>query len=543
MSDASIHRVRLPEHEANPFIMALPPPKSLQERYDSLAQRPDFSPADRDYKHHLRRYCVLRLRHYMEPLMPQLDLAERLEMVITAGYEGRNPNTLAYRRGLLVSAEKLATSQAANAQPRAFQVDQSLSMIGFSVLGCPGMGKTATVERVIASYPPLVEHTLGDSITQIPCLKIECPSLGSRKSFCLAFFKALDDRLGTKHFDRFTRKNISADTMVLHVQHLSYLYALGVLVVDEVQNLRRSPEGPQAVLNFLVVMSNAIKVPVVLVGTMAALDILQNNLTGARRASGVGNQLWDRLTRGVDWETFITDMWSYQWTKVETPLNDEIVEALYDESQGVVDIVIKLFMFAQLRIITLAEVDERKSEVMTAELIRKVAAEDLRIVKPMIVALRNDDRAAIAQFDDLTSLNQHLEDTILTVTNQPAAVIRRRLDVADAARAAAEAREQADTAVLSILKVFKMTATAEQKVLAEVRKRHPSGDLPTLCEAATELALAGDAKLARPKPPARVPRDGDLRELLGSAKKVGVSGYEAFRTAGVVKGPLADLAA
>lgn len=543
MTESPKMHVRLPEHAANPFIMALPPPKSLQERYESLVQRPAFSPQERTYAHHLRRYCVLRLRHYMDPLTRQLDLAERLEMVITAGYEGRNPTTLAYRRGLLASADTVAASQAANIPPRAIQVDQSLSMIGFSVLGCPGMGKTATVERVLASYPPLVEHNLGDSITQIPCLKIECPSLGSRKSFCLAFFKALDDRLGTKYFDRFTQKNNNADTMVLHVQQLSYLYALGVLVVDEVQNLRRSTEGPQAVLNFLVVMSNAIKVPVVLVGTMAALGILQDSLTGARRASGVGNQLWDRLSRGADWEAFIADMWSYQWTNIETPLDAEIIEALYDESQGVIDIVIKLFMFAQLRVITLAELDEAQSETMTVGLIRQVAAEDLQIVKPMIVALRNNDRDAIAQFDDLRPLNMHLEDRVMTINNELPADIRRRLRVADAARAAAEAHENADNVILAILRIYKMTVTRERQILAEVRKRHPNGDLMALCGAATELALAGNAKPARPKPEAHIPRDGDLRQILASAQEHGITGYEAFLKAGVVKGPLADLAA
>lgn len=38
-----------------------------------------------------------------------------------------------------------------------------------------------------------------------------------------------------------------------------------------------------------------------------------------------------------DWEGFVRRIWSYQWTRMETPLSDEIVAALRDESQGIID--------------------------------------------------------------------------------------------------------------------------------------------------------------------------------------------------------------
>lgn len=550
MTDREAKMIWLPEHESNPFCRSVTPPKSMEDQFRRLRLKPKHSVEERAYPPHLRRFCVLRLRDYMDPLGRQLDLAERLDMAILSGYVGRNPKTLEYRRGLIASAETLNRADAKADARKTFapRTRQSESMIGFSILGCPGMGKTVTVERVLQSYPPIVEHNLGETITQVPYLKIECPSTGSPKAFCLSFFHALGERLQTDFIGTLKLDRKTGDVLMPYVQHYAYLYALGVLVVDEIQHLRQATQGPETLMNFFVAMSNAIKVPVVLVGTMAALDIFQLDFRSGRRASGIGNQYWDRLQKDPEWEEFIGEMWSYQWTRTHTDLDDGISEALYDESQGVIDIVIKLFIFAQLRVISRAEIDPDadQSERMTADLIRAVAKEDLRMIAPMIEALRSGDSRAVERFEDLKPLSRHLEDTILNVTGQSGSEIRQRLAVAEAAAAAAAATANCETAVLKILKAFRLTVAAEREILAEVHRRHPADDIATACALAVELAHARDAKAAKPakrKLADRVAVAGDLRDILDAAKTENRSGYDAFLAARVVKHPLADLAA
>lgn len=550
MSERDAQIIWLPEHESNPFCRSVTPPKSMDDQVLRLWRKPKYSAKERNYPPHLRRFCVLRLRDYMDPLTRQLDLAERLDMAVLSGYVGRNPTTLEYRRGLIASAESLARTDAKGSAPRGFapSARQSESMIGFSILGCPGMGKTVTVERVLQSYPQIVEHNLGETITQVPYLKIECPSTGSPKAFCLSFFHALGERLQTDFIGTLKLDRKTGDVLMPYVQHYAYLYALGVLVVDEIQHLRQASQGPEILMNFFVAMSNAIKVPVVLVGTMAALDIFQLDFRSGRRASGIGNQYWDRLQKDAEWDAFIKEMWSYQWTREPTALDEDISEALYDESQGVIDIVIKLFIFTQLRVIVTAEADEEadQSEAMTADLIHEVASQDLRMIAPMIQALRSGDQRAIERFEDLKPLARHLEDTILTITGQPASEIRQRLALKEAAAEAAAASADRDAAVLAILKVSKLSVAAEREILAEVRRRHPSGDIATVCVAAAELAKARDAKPIKPakrKPADQVVVPGDLRDILQAATAEGRTGYDAFLAAGVVKHPLADLAA
>lgn len=540
----------LPEYENNPFCRSVTPPKSMVDQFLRLRRKPKYAAKERDLPPHIRRFCVLRLRDYMDPLTRQLDLAERIDMAVLSGYVGRNPSTLEYRRGLIASAESLARADTKVAKPRGYapSTRQSESMIGFSILGCPGMGKTVTVERVLQSYPPLVEHNLGETITQVPYLKIECPSTGSPKAFCLSFFHALGERLQTDFIGMLKLDRKTGDVLMPYVQHYAYLYALGVLVVDEIQHLRQATQGHETLMNFFVALSNAIKVPVVLVGTMAALDIFQLDFRSGRRASGIGNQYWDRMQKDGEWDEFIKEMWSYQWTRTPTALDDDISEALYDESQGVIDIVIKLFIFAQLRVIVRAEIDTQadQSEMMTADLIREVAEEDLKMIAPMIQALRSGDKRAIERYEDLKPLARHLDDTILTITGQPASEIRQRLALEEATSAAAAATADRDAAVLAILQVFKLSVTAEQEILAEVRRRHPSGDVATVCATAAALVHARNAKPIKSikrKPAHKVVVPGDLRHILEAATADGRTGYDAFLAAGVVKHPLADLAA
>lgn len=141
---------------------------------------------------------------------------------------------------------------------------------------------------------------------------------------------------------------------------------------------------------------NKIGLPVMIIGTPAALPLLQGAFRQARRTSGIGSAVWEPMPEGGDWEGFIRRMWAFQWTRAESPLTDEIVAVLRDESQGIVDVVIKLYMLAQLRAIQLGELGGRE-EVIDAGLIRHVAKTELTLIAPMIDALRRGDPAPVWQ--------------------------------------------------------------------------------------------------------------------------------------------------
>ncbi|MHC5721382.1 MAG: ATP-binding protein, partial [Nostoc sp.] len=104
-----------------------------------------------------------------------------------------------------------------------------------------------------------------------------------------------------------------------------------------------------------------IGVPVIRVGTNEAFPILQGNFRNARRGVGEGGVIWDRMENNREWNFFIEGMWEFQWTKQYIPLTANITSALYYESQGIIDIVIKLYKMVQWRAIALG------SEVITVD--------------------------------------------------------------------------------------------------------------------------------------------------------------------------------
>lgn len=179
-------------------------------------------------------------------------------------------------------------------------------------------------------------------------------------------------------------------------------HSLGVLVVDEIQRLSLAKSGgAERMLNFFVQLVSTIGVPVVLVGTYKGMAVLSGEFSQIRRGTGQGDMIWDRMENDDQWRFFIESLWRYQFVRKDSSPDDRgkngetLSGVLYDESQGIVDLAIKLFMFTQERAI------ETGQERMTAGLIRKVSKDKLKIPRQVIHALRTKNLAVIERFEDL----------------------------------------------------------------------------------------------------------------------------------------------
>jgi hypothetical protein len=157
-------------------------------------------------------------------------------------------------------------------------------------------------------------------------------------------------------------------------------------------------------LNFFVTLVNTVGVPVVLIGTSKALPILQSEFRQARRGSGQGDLIWERMQNDVSWEIMIRSMWKNQWTRKHTPLTDELMNTLYDESQGIIDIAVKLYAFAQAKVIG------DGTEEVTSAAIREAAAVKLKLLKNYLAAIRSGDTKKMAQYEDIMPIT--VEDYI-----------------------------------------------------------------------------------------------------------------------------------
>jgi NACalpha-BTF3-like transcription factor len=171
---------------------------------------------------------------------------------------------------------------------------------------------------------------------------------------------------------------------------------LGIIIVDEIQHLSSAKSGgAEKMLNYFVTLINTIGVPVVLVGTPKALDILQSEFRQARRGSGQGDMIWDRLKKDEQFILLLEGLWDYQWTSKKAKLTDEFVEVIYEESQGIIDITIKLFVMAQVRAISIGK------ECISVAIIRSVAKENLKLVRPMLKSLATGNLKNINSYNDI----------------------------------------------------------------------------------------------------------------------------------------------
>lgn len=528
----------LAEYDGNPFIARLPPLASQRALHGQLNAPPLFDEKERSYPSYLRKHCVARLAHCFLPQARQIHLADRFDLLIRQGYLGRNPLSHDYLHHLHAGLERIQ----AGSLDAAKGIPVSNTAACFALLGCPGVGKTIAVNRVLALYPQCIVHEEPFSLVQITWLRLEAPALGSLKQLCIDFFAVIDQLIGTDYVKRYAT-GVTTEQMVVHMAHVAHLHALGVLVIDEIQHLKGVRLGVDALMKFLVKLVNTIGVPVMLIGTLGALPILQGSFSQARRATGLGSLLWDRMAKDATWEHFVRTLWPFQWTNPPTLLTPELSDVLYDESQGVADLAVKLYMLAQLRLVAASEVRKEQSEQLTERLFRRVAREEFAMVRPMVEALRQGDRQKLTAFDDLRSLDVQVRAMLGAATTK-------EVSSETAAPLAAEPSSEAPVASPepTLIKALVDLGVAPDVATAHVKQciaTHPEADILQLMGHLSTAWVAKPlkrAKRAPPKSPETWEAD-DLRRLVQAGEQAGKSAYTSLLDAGVVRPPLLDYAA
>nr|MBF4291299.1 ATP-binding protein [Vibrio anguillarum] len=88
---------------------------------------------------------------------------------------------------------------------------------------------------------------------------------------------------------------------------------------------------------------------------------------------------------------------------------EPLTNKLYELSQGIPDIVVKLFCLAQARSILLA--DSAEDEMLSVELFDTVFEDEFSIVRPMLDALRRGNKKKVEECNDLVF--PKLEESII----------------------------------------------------------------------------------------------------------------------------------
>jgi hypothetical protein len=271
------------------------------------------------------------------------------------------------------------------------------------------MGKTTGIMRALAQYPQEIFHSMyhGDPFhfAQIVWMKLDCPFDSSLKGLCVAFFQEFDRITGENTYQRFAMSSrATTDLMLPQMALLASRHALGALVIDEIQNLsEQKSNGRAKMLNFFTQLVNKIGVPVILVGTQAAIETLTSDVATARRFSGPnGAVIMDLLSADSDgWKILLTGLTKQQWTTEEANLLDkDIQRVLHQETKGMVAHVVNLLVQAQKAAI------QRGQSKIDAKLISEVAQYDDNLIL----------RSLLNKLDHVTLSKSTDRDFMLAIT-------------------------------------------------------------------------------------------------------------------------------
>ncbi len=424
---ASYTEQEVPHYEGNPMIEALPPIWS-EDKVIKLLQG-DIKHAE-DYRRRraeVRYHMVYHLIHLFIPLPQPLLIEQSISRAIREGYYARNPyldkrywrndrNTtgraIQYVAVLDVAAPSAMLHNGtvdSGEQDEPQELDPLAKTTGFAVIGLSGVGKSTTIDRNLLLYPQIIDHLRYHNdpfpFTQLVWLKLECPHDGSLKGLCLDFFQSIDCLLNTNYYETFADNgNASVPKMLPSIKKVARAHCLGLLVLDELQNLSSAKSGgAELMLNYLVSLENS-GLPLLMIGTPKAMRLFNKAFSQARRAAGQGDFVWDRMKNDGVWRIFLRKLWEYQYTQKDSPLTDELSNCLYDVTLGITDVAVKIYILAQMRAIASGV------EQITENIIRAVADDSLVLAKRGLDAIRNGDYTAPEIDDICLDLERHLRE-------------------------------------------------------------------------------------------------------------------------------------
>ncbi len=529
----------LEEYRNNPFIEALPNIFTVEDVVDKFTSIPQTNAEDKLKTANIRYHIIKRAKNFVQPLPIHIILERRLSSLIRRGYLARNPIDKAFLERLKVLNElrdEVADDRTIN--ERMTHIRSTADSI--AIIGISGIGKTTAIERLLLMYPQIIKHEEYQgqyfSRTQIVWLKIDSPYDGSLSTLCKSFFKAIDDLLGTRYLEKFGYANRITSSMMLHMTTLASMYGIGVLVIDEIQQLLNAKNEMEDMLNFFVTLSNTVGIPTVLIGTSKAQQVFNGNFRQARRAASEGSIIWDRMLKdSEEWNFFLETLWDFQCLQEETELIEEIRNAFYDECQGITAVAVNLYILAQERALA------QGKEKITVSIIKETAKEDLYMIQPMIKALRNNNISDIMKYEDVSiSLEdiaiKYKEDMELSgrIQNE----FRERRKSIELIR-----RSTVENLIFDLcsMDIFKNLSEAEIKKICEkiVNEANVNEEYSKLKILALQIAMEKEASAKRKSEKAEKVSHG-LVTLYEKAMKDNMHPYEVLKSHGYIKNPIEE---
>lgn len=315
------------------FTTKLPEMKSGNELISALSIIPEYDETICQQNQAIRLMALSDLYQIYIPSQMSLEIYSKLYLA------------------LLRSMQKKGTQMAIKQRYENYKAIQQQSYSGilggsdsFTIIGTSGIGKSSAISRAISLITEnRIIETDKPYIKIIPCLIVQCPFDSSVKGLLLEILRKVDEELGTDHYIHAVKSRASTTDMLIGAVSSIALNNIGMLVVDEIQNVVNSKNG-KSLIGALTQLINNSGISICMVGTPESTVFFEQAMQLARRSVGL-----QYTTMNYDdyFQSFCKIIFKYQFLKNRTEITAAITEWLYEHSAGVISVVVSLIHDAQ----------------------------------------------------------------------------------------------------------------------------------------------------------------------------------------------------
>ena len=252
--------------------------------------------------------------------------------------------------GLLHSMQKKLTNTAIIQRNENHKATKGINYSGimggsdsFTIIGNSGIGKSSAISRSIDLIMRKgVIETEKPYTKIIPCLVVQCPFDSSVKGLLLEILRKVDELIGSEYYKNALKIRVTTDMLIGSVSQVAINH-IGLLVVDEIQNVVNSKNG-KSLVGMLTQLINNSGISICMVGTPESNVFFEQAMQLARRSLGLQ---YKSLAYDQYFYDFCRTLFSYQYTKQKSEISDAIINWLYEHSGGIVSVVVSLIHDAQ----------------------------------------------------------------------------------------------------------------------------------------------------------------------------------------------------
>ena len=315
------------------FTTKLPEMKSGNELISALSIIPEYDETICQQNQAVRLMALSDLYQIYIPSQMSLEIYSKLYLA------------------LLRSMQKKGTQMAIKQRYENYRAIQQQSYSGilggsdsFTIIGTSGIGKSSAISRAISLITEnRIIETDKPYTKIIPCLIVQCPFDSSVKGMLLEILRKVDEELGTNHYIHAIKSRASTTDMLIGAVSSIALNNIGMLVVDEIQNVANSKNG-KSLIGALTQLINNSGISICMVGTPESTVFFEQAMQLARRSVGLQ---YTTMKYDEYFQSFCKILFKYQFLKNRTEITAAITEWLYEHSAGVVSVVVSLIHDAQ----------------------------------------------------------------------------------------------------------------------------------------------------------------------------------------------------